>query len=65
MSYFSEPTDDLIDEQDDKRLGLGTALLLLLLIAALLTTLVWPMLWYSPAQHSVPPTATPWFLQEA
>lgn len=65
MPYFNEPTDDLIDEQDEKRLGLGTVLLLLLLIAALLTTLAWPLLSTGLRQRHLPPTATPTFFQQA
>ena len=51
-------------QQEDRRLGWGTALLLLLLIAALLSTLIWPVWWRWLANSHVPPTPTPLFLKE-
>ena len=63
---FVEPPDEIIDDQEtDRRLGLGTAFLLLLLIAAMLATLAGPVLWQTLYQLNAPPTPTPTFLQAA
>jgi hypothetical protein len=56
--------DEPIDDQEERRLGWGTALLLLLLIAALLSTLIWPVWWRWLVNSTVPPTPTPLFLKE-
>lgn len=62
---FTEPPEDLPDEPDDNRPGLGATLLLWLLIVALLATLIWPLWWRWLAATHAPPTPTPSFLQRA
>jgi hypothetical protein len=61
------PLDDEIfidDSKEDRKPGLMTKLVLLLLVLALLSTLVWPLLRIR-FRGSPPPTPTPSFLQEA
>ena len=62
-NFFFE--DELKDETDESKLGLGSILLLLLMIAAMLTTLMWPVLWQTIHRFNAPPTPTSIFLQEA
>lgn len=57
--------DDLLPEPpQDKRPGLLTIVLTLLVLLAMLTSLVWPLLYYGPRSRATP-TPTPTFLQEA
>ncbi|MBN1219011.1 MAG: hypothetical protein JXM69_08785 [Anaerolineae bacterium] len=60
--FFDDPDEDL--QEDEQRFSLWAKLVILLLILALLTTLVWPLLRGGP-RRVVPPTPTPLFLREA
>ncbi len=63
-NFFKE--EEFGDEAPEtSRPGLATALLLLLLILAMLTTLMWPLIQQSIIRLTLPPTPTPPFLQEA
>jgi hypothetical protein len=63
---FVEPPDELIsNEETDRKPGIGTVLLLLLLIVAMLATLAGPILWQTLYRLNAPPTPTPKFLQAA
>ena len=59
------PNDyDLDDRQEERKIGLPAKLLILLLILALLSTLVWPL--FRPGyRRYLHPTPTPLLLQEA
>jgi hypothetical protein len=62
---MNNPLDELEEEElGPRRLSPWTALILLVLIASMLVSLLWPLL---PVlrQRSLPPTATPPFLQGA
>ena len=62
---MNNPLDEFEEEElGSRRLSPWTALILLVLIASMLVSLLWPLL---PAlqQQSLPPTATPPFLQGA
>jgi hypothetical protein len=59
---FDSHEEDI--EEEARGLSLTAKLLILLLIMALLVTLVWPLFYYRPRQHTVP-TPTPSFLLEA
>ena len=62
---MNNPFDELEEEElESRRLSPWAALILLLLIASMLVSLLWPLL---PVmrQRSLPPTATPPFLQGA
>lgn len=59
------PEQILVEDDDEprsRRTGLVTVLITLLLILAILSTLIWPLLQYG--RHPEP-TPTPGFLQEA
>lgn len=59
------PEQQLMEEDDaprNRKPGLVTVLITLLLILAILSTLLWPLLQYRP--HPLP-TTTPGILQEA
>ncbi len=66
MNIPDLPPDDesLADQPEPYKPGLLTLLLTLLVILAMLTTLLWPLLraWQ---YRRLPPTPTPLFLQEA
>ena len=62
---MNNPFDDLEEEElENRRLSPWVALILLVLIASMLASLLWPLL---PVirQRGLPPTATPPFLQGA
>jgi len=59
------PNDyDIDDRQEERKISLPARLLILLLIVALLSTLVWPLLRTGYRRYPTP-TPTPLFLQEA
>ena len=59
------PDDEIFEESEsDNKPGPVAVVILLLLILALITTLIWPVLWQSLVHYNVPPTPTPFFLQE-
>lgn len=63
---LDEPSDTLAETlETDDRPGFLTLLILLLLIIALLTSLIWPLLRLSTTHRSLPSTPTPLYLQEA
>ena len=57
-----QPDEYSDDDERNSHLGLGTVLLLLVLIAAMLTTLVGPVLWQVLYRLNAPPTPTPIFM---
>jgi hypothetical protein len=62
---MNNPFDELEEEEvESRRLSPWAALILLVLIVSMLASLLWPLL---PVlrQRSLPPTATPPFLQGA
>jgi hypothetical protein len=59
--WLELPPDDENEPRDYKP-GLLTVLITLLLVLAILSTLVWPLL---QIRHRYPPTPTPGILQEA
>ena len=60
--WFDDHEED--SEEETRGLSLTAKLLILLLVIALLVTLVWPLFYYRPRQHTLP-TPTPLFLLEA
>jgi|GEM_PF-2866104 len=62
---IDEPSDILDETSESDRPSFLTLLILLLLIIALLTSLIWPLLRLSIMRHNLPPTPTPLYLQEA
>ena len=63
-----EPSDNLNNDDEatgEDKLSLGAALLLVVLIAAMLVSLVWPIVWQLLHHYQALPTPTPPFLQEA
>jgi len=63
--YFDEAPDTYPEEPESGRPGPITVLILLLLIIAMLTTLLWPLVSQYRARRVLPPTPTPIYLQEA
>jgi hypothetical protein len=62
---MNNPFDELEEEElESRRLSPWVALILLVLIASMLASLLWPLLSVI-RQRSLPPTATPPFLQGA
>ena len=53
------------DDNSSNKPGLWATLLILLMIASILSTLFWPLIWQTLFYYSAPPTPTPLFLQEA
>jgi hypothetical protein len=63
--FINDPNDDDIDETEEEgKIGLMTKLVILLLVLALLSTLMWPLLRIGYRRYPTP-TPTPLFLQEA
>lgn len=56
--------DNLEDEAGSDRLSLASIILLLLMVVALISTLMWPVLWQALHRLNAPPTPIPIFMQE-
>ena len=64
--FTNNPNDDDIDKTEEQgKIGLMTKLVILLLVLALLSTLMWPLLRSGYRRYPTTPTPTPLFLQEA
>jgi hypothetical protein len=63
--FSNNPNDYDIDETEEEgKIGLMTKLVILLLVLALLSTLMWPLLRTGYRRYPTTPTPTPLFLQE-
>jgi hypothetical protein len=63
-----EPSDHLSEDDaatGEDKLSLGAALLLVMLIAAMLVSLVWPIVWQLLHHYQALPTPPPPFFPEA
>ncbi len=66
MTYpVDEFNDDISNEEQSNKLGFFSVMVLLIVIAAMLSTLIWPLLYYPTDFHQPLPTPTSIFLREA